>query len=486
MKPHLIVIMADQLRNDVLGKGFTPNIDAIRNEGVDFSRTYCACPLCVPARGAFFTGLCPNSNGSLINPWEPVDAHYGDVRDGVDNLYSMMEEGWCSIHSGKQHLFTKGGKLEDRMESKTIWASTEKSYKDFLRENGIRMPGGPRFKTYVPEMVDGKVTKVSRYSNAEVGCYDEDQKYYFDRFFADKAVEALKRRDTSKPLLLNLMLLAPHPPLEIPMPWYQSVKPEDFELPGNVGRFYPHQSVLQMYNLTGIVGSHYTRGHWQKAWCAYLGLVRLLDDCVGQVVAEIKRQGIYDDSLIVFTSDHGEMLGSHALFQKMCMYEESVRVPLFMKFPVCDRISPCAIPNPVSHLDVLPTLCDYYGLKSGNAFEGRSLLGCVFEGRTIEEKDIFIQYDGNGSRSNFQRCVISGRYKLIVDLFKDEYFIELYDVVSDPEETDNLVFHCVHDEIIRDLYGRLSRHMADTGDMISLPFADMEDFRRTHSAFPVK
>ena len=74
MKPHVIIIMADQLRYDVLGKGFTPNIDSIAADGTAFGRAYCACPLCVPARGSFFTGTYPNRNGSLINPGVPAAA----------------------------------------------------------------------------------------------------------------------------------------------------------------------------------------------------------------------------------------------------------------------------------------------------------------------------------------------------------------------------------------------------------------------------
>ncbi|EPR37752.1 sulfatase, partial [Enterobacter ludwigii] len=99
MKPHVIIIMADQLRCDVLGRGFTPNIDSIAEEGTSFRRAYCASPLCVPARGAFFTGTYPNRNGSLINPWEPADARYGHVRTGINYLYTIMEQDWDSIHS---------------------------------------------------------------------------------------------------------------------------------------------------------------------------------------------------------------------------------------------------------------------------------------------------------------------------------------------------------------------------------------------------
>ena len=332
MKPNLIVIMADQLRYDALGMGFTPNIDKLASESVVFERAYSACPLCVPARGAFFTGKHPSNNGSLINPWEEKDAHYGNVKAGIENLYELVENDWESIHSGKQHLYTECGKLEDRVCGKTFFASTEKTYKSFLKENGKRMPGGERFRTYVPEMVSGSVTKVTKYSNAEYGCYDEDERFYFDEYFTDCAVRALRNRKGDKPLFLSAMYLAPHPPLEIPEPWYSIVGEDDFSLPDNVGRYYPYQSPLQMYNLPGIVGSHYTREHWKKAWRVYLGEVALLDDCVGKLISELKREGIYDDSIIIFTSDHGEMLGSHALFQKMCMYEEAVRVPLYIKY----------------------------------------------------------------------------------------------------------------------------------------------------------
>lgn len=117
------------------------------------------------------------------------------------------------------------------------------------------------------------------------------------------------------------MFLAPHPPLQIPEPWYGKISENQFELPENVGVFYKKQSLLQMYNLTGIVGARYDRNHWKEAWRVYLGLVSMLDDCVGQIIDELKEQGIYDDSLIIFTSDHGEMLGSHGLFQNEAFYE---------------------------------------------------------------------------------------------------------------------------------------------------------------------
>ncbi len=495
-KPHVIIIMADQLRADVLGTGFTPNIDKIAEEGARFDRAYCACPLCVPARGAFFTGTYPNRNGSLINPWEPADARYGDVKEGISNLYDIMEEGWDSIHSGKQHLFTQGGKLEERENTKTRWLSTEKTYKEYLRDHDKPMPGGKKFRMRIPEMVDGKVTRISNYSNAETGCYTPGEAYYFDRYFTDKAVEGLKNRNREKSLLLNTMFLAPHPPLHIPAPWYHKVQNEDFELPENVGVFYPHQSPLQMYNLTGIAGAPYDREHWKETWRVYLGLVAMLDDCVGRILTELKAQGIYDDSLIIFTSDHGEMLGSHGLFQKMCMYEESARVPLYIKFPktsmLCQAGRGRIYTETVSHVDLMPTLCDYLELASCNAggsgflgMDGNSLMP-LFRGERGEVRGkAFIQYDGNGSRSNFQRCVVKGNYKLIADLFKDECYYELYDVEGDRQETENLMFESKYDRIALEMWEDLAIHMEETGDLLKLPLLKPEKFRAEYGSFPV-
>ncbi len=101
-QPHVIFLVADQLRYDMLGRGLTPNIDAIAAQCVQIERAYCGSPLCVPARGTLFTGTYPNTSGCIINPWCPQDSSHGDVRSGIDHLYQQMQAGgWACIHSGK-------------------------------------------------------------------------------------------------------------------------------------------------------------------------------------------------------------------------------------------------------------------------------------------------------------------------------------------------------------------------------------------------
>ncbi|UQZ83801.1 Arylsulfatase [Paenibacillus konkukensis] len=481
-KPNVVIIMADQLRWDALGGEYTPNINQLKEESVTFDRAYCASPLCVPARGAFFTGKYPNVTGSLINPWTPQEKEHGMVRPDHEHWYRLIEEEWDSWHTGKQHLFTEP-KLEHSADSKTHWLQLEQRYEAFLKQNGKKKPGGPAFQGLVPELAYGRVTRKRKYSIPTVGRYDEELDFFYDGFILNDSLEAIRGRDRSKPFALNAMFLAPHPPLDIPEPWYSLVK--EAKLPDNVGVWADNQSPLQLYNLTGMLGTSYTREEWERIWRVYLGLVALLDHCVGRLVAELKREGLYDNTLIVFASDHGEMLGSHRLWQKMCMYEESVKTPLYIKFPGDFTPAVKQSGELVSSVDVLPTLCDFLGLETPQGVSGVSLMPLITgEQERLARERIFIQFDGNGARSNFQRCVMEGDHKLIADIFKDEIFIELYDLKQDPQEMNNLAFRSdEHGGRIESLLGSLRDYMRSTNDLLDLPENVYERFLGDYAEF---
>lgn len=477
-KPHLIVLMADQLRWDALGP-HTPNINRLLGDSVLFERAYCASPLCVPARGAFFTGRYPNETGSIINPWDPHDAAHGDVRADIANLYGLLERDWHSVHAGKQHLHY-APPLEQRADTRTEWI-TMADYAAHLRGQGHRPPGGPAFRGMVPEMVAGTTTRMKRYSVPTTGVYEHGFDSFFDGFIAGRSVAAIRTHDGPEPLALNAMFVAPHPPYDIPEPWHSQV--QEVELPANVGAWYPDQSPLQLYNLTGAIGSRYTRDQWLPVWRVYLGLVALLDHAIGLIVAELQTRGMYDDSLILFLADHGEMLGSHCLYQKMCMYEESVLTPIAFKLPGSG--GPTGVRTELaSAVDVLPTLCELCAIPIPDGVSGRSLVpllaGTGAASASWQERPAFIQFDGNGARGNFQRAVVDGNHKLIVDIFKDEVFLELYDTVSDPEETTNLAVDPGHEARVGELLAVLGAHMRVTGDLLPVPkpAATLAAFRR--------
>ncbi|MFD2117079.1 sulfatase [Paenibacillus yanchengensis] len=464
-KPHVVVIMADQLRADFISPQFTPNIYELSLQSNRLDRSYCASPLCVPARGAFFTGKYPNETGCVINPWAKEDKDYGFVKSGTPNLYQLLEKEWDSWHTGKQHLLTEE-KFDTEPDAKTTWLPLEGRFPAYVKEQGKRMPGGEAFRGLVPEMSGGTTTRAKGYSIPTTGLYEDGIDTFFDGFILKDSLHALQERDTNKPFFLSAMFLAPHPPLDIPEPYYSMFLAEEMQLPDNVAKWSKNQSPLQLYNLTGAIGTRYSLGEWRKIWGVYAGLVRLLDDCVGKIIAELKTQGIYDDTLLVFTSDHGEMLGSHQLWQKMCMYEESIRTPLFIKLP--QQQVGQSYETLVSAIDVIPTICDYVNVAQDVNFSGKSLRP-LFEGGKLSSKHLFVQFDGNGARSNFQRCVVTQSNKLIVDIFKDELFLELYDIVNDPQEKENQAFDHANEATIEQLLQALRQHMEQTGDLLTVP-----------------
>lgn len=481
-KTPIIIIMADQLRFDALG-ALTPNINALKKDGVNFSRAYCAAPLCAPSRSSFFTGMYPNKTGSMINPWEKEDEIYGNTRAGIPNMYGLMENTWDSHHIGKQHFFTVE-KIDKDPKSKTHW-TTQEDYSEWMKEQKRSKPGGKQFKDNAPEIVSGAYTRMRSYSIPKVGLYKEGVDYFLDHYIASQSIEAIKSRDKSKPLLLNAMFLAPHPPFNIPDPYFSMVKTKDFTLPDNVGQFYSGQSPLQMYNLTGFLGARYSRPEWQEIWAKYLGLVKLLDDEVGRVIQTLKEEGLYDNAIILFTADHGEMLGSHMLWQKMCMYEESAKVPLIVKLPKNNQATIKESDALVSLVDILPTLLAYNNMPSNQKMDGQSLLP-LMQGKPLDRKAIFVQYDGNGSLGSSQRCVLKDNYKLIVDMFKDEVFVELYDVVKDPQETNNLLFDKKEEATANELIAELKGYMQRTGDRLTLPKNLRIDFLKNYKNGPEK
>lgn len=473
----VIIIMADQLRYDALGK-YTPNISKLKSESVSFNYTYCASPICVPSRAAFFTGKYPNNNGSLINGWVGADEKYREVKSGSPTLYSVMEKQWDSRHVGKQHLFT-ADKIDENPNSATQW-TTLQTYKQWAKAKGFKTPGGKIFKAEAPELISNDYTSTKSYSIPAYKVYEPGLKNFEDDYFADRAIEAINGKTNGKPLLLNLMFLSPHPPYDIPEPYYSRFSVNDLNIPDNVGHWDKGQSPLQLYNLTGFFGTRYNRQQWSQIWTKYFGLVSLLDDEVGRVVDALKKKGIYDKAIIVFTADHGEMLGSHSLWQKMCMYEESARVPLMIKFPSGFHPSNKSIDEKVSLIDVWPTLIDFLKINDAGSTDGHSLMPLI---SNIPESrgPVFIQYDGNGAYGNNQRCVVDGNLKLIVDSFKDEFYLELYNLAKDPQERENLALYEEAKNQVLVLLEKLQKHMAGTNDLIHFPAGIYDNFMNRYA-----
>ena len=271
---------------------------------------------------------------------------------------------------------------------------------------------------------------------------------WFDMALARRAAERIAGFEAGKPFALFVNFWSPHCPLSCPEPYFSMYRPQDVPLPRDVGEYFPGQSPLHLLNCPGLTGRGRSLDDWRRSWAAYLGMVSLVDEAVGVVLDALRAAGRWDRTLIWFTADHGEMLGSHNLFQKMCLYDSAVRVPAMVKPPASVGAAPGRIRALTQHLDVAPTVLDYLGAAqlataSTGALAGRSIRPQIQGAPPDPDRCIVTGYDGNSGRSFHQRAIVDGRYKLIHNhglLACDapgRFAPELYDLTEDPRETRN-------------------------------------------------
>jgi len=308
---------------------------------------------------------------------------------------------------------------------------------------------------------------VRHYTNPNTVPWPAPAEEFLDFWLADRMVELIESADPSEPLALMGMFWSPHCPLTAPEPYYSMFDPAAIELPETVGRWYDGQSPMQLINLPGHVAAGTTMAGWRQAWAVYLGLVRLLDEAVGRVIEALRRRGFLDDCLLVFTCDHGEMLGSHRLFQKMCMYEEAIRVPLLVRPPASRTV-----PGPGSnreqltqHLDLAATICDYAGVAPPAGSAGRSFRALVEDPAAGGCDEVFIEFNGNSGRSYQQRAIVTPTHQYI---HNHGWAPELYERAADPAQTRNLCADGADPPPARDLRARLRNWMRSTGDYLDI------------------
>jgi arylsulfatase A-like enzyme len=181
------------------------------------------------------------------------------------------------------------------------------------------------------------------------------------------------------------------------------------------------------------------------------------------VIAALKRRGVWDDALVIFTMDHGEMMGSHALFQKMCMYEEATHIPMLIKPPggrTIERVGGLA-----SAVDIGPTVCEYLGIEPLPDGDGVSLVPMLNGDAEGVRDELFIEFNGNSGRGYEQRAWVRGDWKYVWTKGDRD---ELYNLAEDLAETRNLADEPGHTAVRADLRGRLREFMRKTEDRIRI------------------
>jgi len=439
-RPNILFITSDQQRADSLGMvqagvEVTPVLNRLAAEGVLFSRAYTTCPLCVPARTAIATGFAPHTTGVVLNQGFAAPKRFRPVHQ------FLAEAGYHLGHVGIDEVRTQPP-LPKRVRFATWYSDAD--YQEYVRLKGLALPDASPYRRECGEhAADGSI-EYRQYASTHTGVFPYAREHFRDWQFADAACAFLEGL-SERPFALFLDFLAPHPPLVVPEPYAHLFPPDRIDLPANVGRRAVPEPPALRRGVPAQLAEGVSEGDWRGAWSAHLGLVRLVDDCVGRILEVLKHCGLAEETAVLFTSDHGDHLGAHCLYQKMEMYEEAIRTPLVIRAPGARTGRHDGL---VSHLDLLPTVLELASLPVSEGLPGKSLGDVLHGGAGPEREAVFSAYDGNFVVGEARRCIVGSRFKYVwyvsggesLDVARDREPVEgeLYDLEQDPRELVNL------------------------------------------------
>jgi choline-sulfatase len=356
-RPNILVIITDQQREDTiaaLGNPTikTPVLDRLVREGTSFRRTYTPCPVCGPTRCSISTGLPPHEAGCSDNCGHaPVD---------VPDFATMLRDaGYQTFGYGKGYgRFKMDRTNDDTYRGFQEWLDWD-DYKQWFDEQGFEHLSGSRGRSneyyYIPR---------------EMGCPEQ---YSRNHWVADHCVRAIENRDQSKPLLLCMHLGEPHPPWSVPYPWNYLYRPNELPHPLRPANYKDYQWRGNRFQnrykwMEDAVEGDDTLLRIIKA--AYYGTVSYTDQQIGRVIDALG--DALDNTLVLFTTDHGEMLGDYGCVGKRCMLEAANRVPMIARLPGTFDAGK-QVHGATTTIDIMPTILQAAGLDAPELSEARPL-----------------------------------------------------------------------------------------------------------------
>lgn len=440
-KPNILWIMCDQMRQDCAGFAGhtmvrTPHLDELASQGVVFENAYCASPVCSPARASWLSGLYPHRNGQLDNygpeladePGRVLSADCVTIGDVLSrNNYRCGIVGpW---HLGHDHAPQHG--LTD------FWCTNgyQGKHPDRLHEyfacNDVRNMYGRG----VPEHHEH--VQFMRHSV----CSDPRQQR--TTWTVDRSLEFLQDRD-NRPFFLFVSIKDPHPVMIVPPELLRHYPLDSIELdptwrdPLEGKPRYQHDAKTR-------VTADVTDDDFRCMVAHYYALITHIDQQVGRLLDQLREADEADNTIVVFMSDHGEMLGSHGFVCKRLMYEHSVKVPCVVHWPAGLPMNQ-RVRTPLGGVDLMPTLLELAGLSAPDQIDGRSVAKPIRDKREPEPQPIFAEISYNkasGADHAETAMVLDGGYKYV---WHRDDLDELYHLRSDPMELKNLAVHDEQDD----------------------------------------
>ncbi len=428
MKKHILVIFFDQLRYDAIGANgnpyiMTPALDSIAAESQRFTRCMTPSPVCVPARLSMMAGQYPARTGNSNN--NPELGYNGK------GFYSTItESGYDSCNVGKMHyVWDKLGNLGfKRRHVQEPCAKDE--YHDFIRSspyNNVFDLDGHRSEMYY-------VPQVSQLP----------QEYHPTNWVGERTLDFLEGCDPNEDnIFMFTSIFHPHPPFSPPSPWnkiyrdYEGIEPVR---PKNPDPLTFEKILYDRFRMDRLGISEIDLMRLRNF---YYACVSFADYQVSRIIAKLKEKGMYDDTLIVVTSDHGEMLGDYRVVGKRTMFNGACRIPMLVRVP---GMEPSVRNDPCSLVDLAPTILSWAGIDYDPAeFDGVDLL-------KEQHTEVYSQYD-SGEKGVYMVCDECD--KLIYNAKEEMYYY-----LKDHDETVNKYKACQDDEKVLALKEKLDAYVA--------------------------
>jgi arylsulfatase A-like enzyme len=489
-KPNIVFLLNDHQtfygHGERVGgpKIIKPHFERLAKEGMEFTRAYTCCPLCAPARRSMLTGLFPHTHGELSNKsFNPFS--------NETYLDKLAEAGYKNYYFGKWHA-GPGTAYDHRCEGFSYPGYnnpyTKAEYKKYLKENNL-----PHFQVRLqrsfnePKTKYGKIHQ-SRIQSGELHSLDravcnehtvgimgtpkETHEAFFLGHLACEKIKEIAKSETKEPFHLRVDFWGPHQPYFATQEYLDKYPPENIpELPSfresleNKPSLYKFERNFPLHEGGKIIYPNpLPWSEWQKVLAMNYAQQTLIDEAGGLILDALDEFGFRDNTLVMWSTDHGDALGCHGgHFDKdTYMPEEMMRIPLAVRYPNVISAGQKS-EKLVSNLDLPLTFLEVAGARFSNAVHGKSFLPICVNKNEEWREDLMCETNGHFT-INIGRMIVTDQYKYISN---DKDMDELYDLKNDPFELKNLVYDQKYKEVLIDMNNRLEKWRQKTNDKIT-------------------
>ncbi|MBI3970479.1 MAG: sulfatase-like hydrolase/transferase [Chloroflexi bacterium] len=449
-RPNILIIMTDQHRADAMGCAGhpaiqTPHLDRLAARGVRFEHAFTVAPLCMPARASFLSGLYPHNHQMWTNRATPGN----ELPASDETFFQLLQRaGYYTGHVGKGHYYSWNlvGHLKER--------------EDYTRALGfdyVHETTGPHFAKTIRSYMTDHWEQLGIYEAFKAG-YGQgggsgpggrrrpwdatanplSVEEHLDSYIGRIGKEFVEQYDGEQPFALFVGFGGPHEPWDAPGAYATMYDPAHMPDPipaADPGPWVPEQAALRMR--AGRVEGM-TAAHARQVRANYYGKITLIDHWIGEILGAVEWRGWGGDTLVIYTSDHGEMAGDHGRLHKVVFYESSVRVPLIVSWPGRTAAGATAY-GLAENIDVFPTVLASAGAVPSERALGRSLWPALRDPGARVRDDVLSEVRAGHGPQTTTWMLRTERYKYALDGDSEGYL--LHNLQENPQEQVNLIGH---------------------------------------------